>query len=599
MNGCFTLVLAGATKYPSPMRFKSLVALVIVALLSPISPTEAATPKAGATCTKAGATSIAVGKKFTCMKSGTKLVWNKGVTVKAAAKPAPMPSLTPEPKVEIKNSLAQDPRITPTSELTSLETCKTEDKTPDSIGQGVMVHRNGFPRPDQSSSDKKSAKVLVIPLIFKDLPFIVEKLQRGQVFSSDIDNLNEVIPRVEDSFKTLSAGRFEIDIDVLPQKEWWVVNIDNPISGVPFTNNFPEIMKVVESQKTLANFDEYDTYVFLTGNGMPGQAGLGSAQASYGERSSKAKSGRFSAVLIAGGFTNSPLWVHELGHSLYGFEDLYLFNQSSAKPVGSDVEVPMKWDLMANSNRGSFLEWNKFLMGWTYDSEVRCLTDQKSSIHYLSTVDSSRDPKLLTINLAPGVTLAAESRISTIDSSGLLLYTINTYISHGEGPILAQKSLIPKGGSKSISGWQISVLESDAEGILIEATKTDIDKFVPPAPRPQQNTPAPSTSTIKITRGEVVPNGFLKGRATWDVTGHESYRVYVTATDDFQKVYFESGFINDSRSQIVVDISGLVCNKELRTVTEFYTKKNGQGEREVRMSTQLSFLSCQDTTKKP
>jgi hypothetical protein len=49
----------------------------------------------------------------------------------------------------------------------------------------------------------------------------------------------------------------------------------------------------------------------------------------------------------------------------------------------------------------------------------------------------------------------------------------------------------------------------------------------------------------------------------------------------------------------VVDISGLVCNKELRTITEFFTEKDGKGERFVVENRQLSFLSCEDTTKKP
>ena len=35
--------------------------------------------KAGAACTKAGSTSVASGKKYTCIKSGKKLAWNKGV----------------------------------------------------------------------------------------------------------------------------------------------------------------------------------------------------------------------------------------------------------------------------------------------------------------------------------------------------------------------------------------------------------------------------------------------------------------------------------------------------------------------------------------
>jgi threonine dehydratase len=46
-----------------------------------INPANAAAPKAGATCTKAGATEIANGKKYTCTKSGKKLTWNKGVAV--------------------------------------------------------------------------------------------------------------------------------------------------------------------------------------------------------------------------------------------------------------------------------------------------------------------------------------------------------------------------------------------------------------------------------------------------------------------------------------------------------------------------------------
>jgi hypothetical protein len=54
-----------------------------------------AAAKAGAKCSKAGTTATASGKKFTCVKSGTKLVWNKGVAVKATPKPAASPVFKP------------------------------------------------------------------------------------------------------------------------------------------------------------------------------------------------------------------------------------------------------------------------------------------------------------------------------------------------------------------------------------------------------------------------------------------------------------------------------------------------------------------------
>ena len=82
------------------MRRKGLLAVAVVLLLALVTPLQAATPKAGAKCTKAGATVTAAGKKFTCVKSGTKLVWNKGVAVSKpvpVAAPKPTPTPTPEP----------------------------------------------------------------------------------------------------------------------------------------------------------------------------------------------------------------------------------------------------------------------------------------------------------------------------------------------------------------------------------------------------------------------------------------------------------------------------------------------------------------------
>jgi hypothetical protein len=57
--------------------------LIAVSLLG-IAPANAAVVKAGAKCTKFKATSTVNGMKYTCIKSGSKLVWSKGAPVKKA-----------------------------------------------------------------------------------------------------------------------------------------------------------------------------------------------------------------------------------------------------------------------------------------------------------------------------------------------------------------------------------------------------------------------------------------------------------------------------------------------------------------------------------
>ena len=72
---------------------KRLALAVAVLVTFSFLPSQAApAPKAGAPCKKVGTTTTANGKKFTCIKSGKKLMWNKGVTVSVllpTAKPTP------------------------------------------------------------------------------------------------------------------------------------------------------------------------------------------------------------------------------------------------------------------------------------------------------------------------------------------------------------------------------------------------------------------------------------------------------------------------------------------------------------------------------
>ena len=94
------------------MRRKVAFVLLLALLMPTITPTMAATPKAGAKCSKLGTTSIAAGKKFTCIKKGSKTVWNKGVAIK---KPAPTkPTAIGDPIGAVGGTPTPTPMPTPT-----------------------------------------------------------------------------------------------------------------------------------------------------------------------------------------------------------------------------------------------------------------------------------------------------------------------------------------------------------------------------------------------------------------------------------------------------------------------------------------------------
>jgi len=92
---------------------RALAALTVLVLVS--SPLQAsAAVKAGATCTKAGTTSTVKGIKYTCVKSGKKLVWNKGVKVVVPATPTPTPTVTATPTPTPSPTPTVTPTATPT-----------------------------------------------------------------------------------------------------------------------------------------------------------------------------------------------------------------------------------------------------------------------------------------------------------------------------------------------------------------------------------------------------------------------------------------------------------------------------------------------------
>ena len=87
----------------------------------PLIPVNAAV-KAGGTCSKAGIKSVAASKTYTCIKSGKKLVWNKGVAVAASN---PTPTATPTTAANYATLWEKYSWVKPTSS-SSVVTAATE-----------------------------------------------------------------------------------------------------------------------------------------------------------------------------------------------------------------------------------------------------------------------------------------------------------------------------------------------------------------------------------------------------------------------------------------------------------------------------------------
>ena len=120
------------------MRLRALLLAVIVgSSLFVVPAVHAKAPVAGASCSKLNSTQVYQGKRFTCIKSGKKLVWNKGVAIKSTPKPSATtsPSPTATPSASVSESPSTSPTPTPTPSATPTPTPKpTPSPTPTKVG---------------------------------------------------------------------------------------------------------------------------------------------------------------------------------------------------------------------------------------------------------------------------------------------------------------------------------------------------------------------------------------------------------------------------------------------------------------------------------
>jgi M6 family metalloprotease-like protein len=336
--------------------------------------------------------------------------------------------------------------------------CKTRDLTNLSSGN------NGFPRPQGALSGAVTPKILFIPLNFPDTPKFSE---------ADTIRVQETLKRVQDFYKKTSYGLVNVEYEILEESKWITMEKSAESYGLtnprPQQNNIEALKEILTRADSSINFDLYDGVTIETarypGRGV-GQAFLGEK---FSTRNGIAKGVSLETANAAGNFKTL---THELGHTLFGLEDLYVFLNERRPSVPGGPNPAGTWDMMSDASP-EFFGWSKFLNSWLEDRQVRCLSNQISTVHYLESLElSSQNPKLILVNLQEGVTIGVEVRkLDYLPVLGALVYKIDSRINHGDGPITAQKELLYEGKSLVIDGWRVSALEEGVEGMLIKVEK--------------------------------------------------------------------------------------------------------------------------------
>ena len=401
--------------------------------------------KAGATCSKAGLISTIAGKKFTCIKSGKRLVWNQGVQVAIPAPKAspavaseptantPTPSESKSPESKPANTPVSYPE--PSVPSANVDLCKIKENNANR-NNSLFVLATGFPGNTSLATKTGTVKWALIPLDFPDM--------KGEPnFKSRVDSQ---MKQLSEWFATVSEGKFKVEWVVA---ENWVtlpgntaqyaipqsVNLDKAANG-------PKLFKdAMTAADPVFNFSNIQTVNFI----LPaGQKFIGESSQGFpwdaAVKEMTTNEGKISSFSIPGDFFDQlnrqywSYWAHEFGHAM------------GVAHIGSsrDPNPYMNLDIMGNQDgyTKELSGWNRFVNGWLDDKKVYCQELSKLNTTELSLVplsDSTNGVKMAVVPVSDSKAIVIESRRETqfacsmpSKKNGVLVYLYDATKSHGE-----------------------------------------------------------------------------------------------------------------------------------------------------------------------
>lgn len=395
-------------------------------------------------CSKVGITKKIGGVTYKCTRQGKNLLFVK---------------VNQPQKSELDLSI--DPGITDSATLEQTSSCKISDAT----GPEAYIS-SGFPRSSEILRNKNTYKVLVIPISFSDLQFTSSS---QSVIKTAYESANKL-------FTSMSYGQASIQVSFASPQNWQ--SFPGPVSnyiesaGAASTtgnkfDNSALVRTVIANYSSAASLAEFDVVDVSTANDTTYRI-LSEFAMPRGSGGQYATNSTVSAVAHFGMIGRAWNVAHELGHALYGFEDLYAPTKAESYLNG--------WDLMETSTGTSeLMGWHRWLAGWLSDSQIRCVASSGSSVHFLSALNiKDTKPKFVVVKNTPTSAYVIELRNRTdfdLVRQTLIVYSINTAYPTGSGPVRLVGELRNAGDKVSIAGVNISLNSITSNGALVGIQK--------------------------------------------------------------------------------------------------------------------------------
>jgi M6 family metalloprotease-like protein len=389
------------------------------------------------------------------------------------------PQLTrAEPKAKPKT------RISPSSVLAPIETCR--------IAQGDSDLRNfssGFPIKPERMTLSASTKVAVLAVDFQDL----------RAKSNPRKDLADALSAMNSYYR--SSATKPVSFDFITPSTYFNLPrsvADYGLGGDFFAGGF--------DQKKQENYWNYvraaiavaDPTVDFTGvktiivagppNATNAQIGVFVAQAATSDQAFQTDEGPVANVLIRGNDEVRDLanWTHEMGHML-GLTDI-----RDTRNLGAQKSDGMGFfDLMANPMVPELTVWHRFLLGIVNDNQIRCVTQETTSFHWIRPVaERTSGVKGVVIPLGPYEALVVESRRSLgydtrllKSQEGALVYSLDTRIKYRQSPMkiippsrsvdrfAELDSALRRKESVVFRNWKITVVETGVFGDVVRIEK--------------------------------------------------------------------------------------------------------------------------------